>query len=48
MFRAMVEILGAFIANVPPSDDAAGRRHRWIAVTIVFGVILLAGLASQH
>lgn len=49
MFRALIEVAGAFFANAPVSDDAAGRVNRVIAVTIfVAAIFTFAGLAARH
>ena len=48
MFKAMVEIVGAFVAAAPVSDDAAGRKNRLYALLLLVAVTVLVGALVLH
>ena len=48
MFRAMVEVLGAFFANAPVSGDARGRRFRFIAVGLILAAVFICAGIAMH
>lgn len=42
MFRSMVEIIGAIIADAPVSENASHRKTRFYALIFLFAATLLA------
>jgi hypothetical protein len=48
MFRAMVEVLGAFFANAPVSEDARGRQFRFLAVAMTLAAVFICVGIAIH
>jgi hypothetical protein len=47
MFRAIVEVMGAFFASGPVSEKADGRRSRLIAVVLILvAIFACAGITT--